>query len=139
MKYDLSNADEAKAALAYLERLITRKNVCEVKKVDPKRSLQQNNYLHLLLGAYGLELGYNIDEAKTVFKRDINPTIFVYEKNGSKFLRSSADLTTAEMTRAIDRFREFADEVNGIYLPPAENVAELRSIENAMERSRNYL
>lgn len=138
MKYNLANPVEVIAARSRVTYLVHKKQVVNIVAVNPKRTLNQNSYLHLLLGAYGLELGYTLEEAKTVYKRDINPEIYVYAKNGSKFLRSSADLDVAAMTRSIDHLREFAKE-QGIDLPAAENVEELRSIENAMEKSNYYL
>lgn len=138
MKYNLADQKEANAAFEYLTKLVGQEAIAEVKIVRPPRSLNQNSYLHVLLGGYGLEVGYTIGEAKTIYKRDANPDIYVYTKNGQTFLRSSAELDVAEMTRSIDRFREFAKE-QGIYLPPAENAEELRSLENAIEANQHYL
>jgi hypothetical protein len=138
MRYLLKNKDELDAAFLYLTKLAGKEVVAEVKEVRPKRSGQQNRYLHLLIGFYGLETGYRLDEAKTIYKRIANPDTFVYEKDGIYFLRSSADLDSAEMTKSIDRFKEFALEHNGVRLPDANNEDELRSIQNKMEES-NYL
>lgn len=138
MKYNLADQSEAGKALDYLLTLTKQGKVAEVKVVRPPRSLNQNAYLHVLLGGYGLELGYTIGEAKIIYKRDANPDTYVYQKNGKTFVRSSADLDVAEMTKTIDRFREFAKE-QGIYLPPAENVDELRSLENSIEQNQHYL
>lgn len=138
MKYNLADPKEAEAAFAYLTELVGKDAIAEVIKVSPKRSLNQNNYLHLLLGLYAMETGHRLDEAKTIYKRDVNPDIYVYEKNGSKFLHSSADLDTAAMTKSIDHFREWAGE-RGIELPTATDQGWLRAIENDMERQRQYL
>lgn len=138
MKYDLSQAKDLHEAFQYLTELGGKEALVEVKHVRKTRSLNQNNYLYLLLGAFATNFGYTIEETKIIFKREVNPSIFVYEKNGQKFLRSTADLDTAEMTQAIDRFREYSSD-NGLELPLATNEAELRSIENAMERSYHYL
>lgn len=138
MKYNLADAKESGAALDYLMTLIKQKKQAEVKILRPARSLNQNSYLHLLLGYFGSHFGYTLDEAKIIYKRDVNPSIYVYEKNKAKFLRSSVDLDTGEMTKTIDRFREFSKE-QGLPLPAAENEAELRSIENEIERAGYYL
>jgi hypothetical protein len=64
--------------------------------------------------------------------------VFVYEKNGMKFLRSSADLTTEEMSKCIERFREFSAG-HGFPIPPANNPADLLSLENEIEKQSRYL
>lgn len=138
MKFNLAIPAEVERARKYFDNLIDKKFIAEVKRVSPKRSLNQNSYLHLLLNAFGLHFGYTLDEAKTVYKRDINPEIFVYEKAGSKFLRSSADLTKEEMTKSIDRLREYSAE-QGYPLPTATDQGWLRELENAVEQNRYYL
>lgn len=138
MKYNLANQIEVERATTYLALLTKQKKVVDVKAVRPGRSLNQNSYLHLLLGYFGSHFGYTIDEAKIIYKRQVNDGIYVYKKNGHAFLRSSADLDTAEMTKTIDRFKEFSKE-QGLPLPAAENEAELRSIENEMEKAGYYL
>lgn len=138
MIYDSSSPTEAGKALDYLLTLTKRGNVIEVKKVNPKRSTQQNSYLHLLLGLYAMETGHRLEEAKVIYKRYANPELFVYKKDNMYFLRSSADLDVAEMTKSIDRFREFAAEQN-IDLPSAMTPEEMRSIANRMEEQQQYL
>lgn len=139
MKFDLKNEHERKAAQEYLDELKGKELVAEVIRVSPKRSLKQNNYLYLLFEEFRRAFGWDtIDEVKTTFKRDINPQTFVYEKNGGKFLRSTAELDTEEMTRCIDRFREWA-ATNGHPLPAATDQEWLRQIENEAERERFYL
>lgn len=138
MRFSLSNPTDAGKALDYLLELTKKGSEATVTRVSPKRSLNQNNYLYLLLTEFGRFFGYTIDEAKTVYKRDINPGIYVYDRNGHKFLRSSADLTTEEMTRSIDRLREFSAE-QGHPLPAATDQDWLKQIENEAERERFYL
>lgn len=138
MKYDLKNATEAGEAMSFLLEQVKAEKKVEVKVIRPRRSLNQNSYLHLLIGAFGAHFGYTLDEAKTVYKRQVNPEIYVYEKNNIKFLRSSADLDTAEMTKSIDRFREFSKE-HGLPLPTAENPDEMRALENMVEQHYHYL
>lgn len=138
MKYNTAIKQEKSQAFSYFMRLANKKYMVEVKRVMPGRTLRQNSYLHLLLGYFGQHFGYTLDEAKTVYKRDVNPSIYVYTKNGAKFLRSSADLDTQEMTKSIDRFREFSNE-QGLPLPTATDQEWLRQIDNEIERSKYYL
>ena len=55
-----------------------------------------------------------------------------------KILRSSKDLTSKEMTTAIDRFRIFASE-QGFYLPEPNETEMLRSIEIQSSKMQNFL
>lgn len=125
----------------YLVQLTSKKNIVEVKKISPKRSLSQNSYLHLLLGAFGQHFGYTLEEAKIIYK-DLNTGMYKYDKEvrGKKhtFYRSSADLDKAEMTKSIDILREWSDRA-GYPLPTATDQGWLMQIENEIERSKYYL
>jgi len=137
MKYNLADKSEKSQAMSYFMKLVNKKSLVEVKKISPKRSLSQNSYLHLLIGAFGAHFGYTIDEAKIVYK-DMNSSTFLYEKNGRKFYRSSADLTKEDMAKTIDTFMQKSAE-QGYTLPLATDQEWLRQIENEIERSRYYL
>lgn len=138
MKYRLALDNEAEDAVNYLQQLIDKDAIVEIKRIRPKRSLNQNNYLHLILSYYGLQVGYTAEEAKTIYKREINPDIYIYQKNGKKFLRSSADLDIEEMSKSIDKFHKYAAE-QGFPLPLATDQEWLMQIENEIERSKFYL
>jgi hypothetical protein len=137
MKYNLADPKDTEQAKYYLDQLIEKKAVAEIKRVLQRRSLSQNRYLHLLLGAFGAHFGYSLDEAKILYKQ-LNPSVYVYRKNGHTFLRSSAGLDTAEMTKTIDRFREQSKEM-GYPLPDATDQAWLMSLENEIERAGYFL
>lgn len=138
MKFNLAIPAEAERADTYYNQLKEKKSLAEIKKVSPKRSLNQNSYLHLLLQAFGSHFGYTLAESKTLYKREVNADLYVYERNGHKFLRSSADLSKEEMMKSIDRFREYSAEA-GYPLPTADNEEWLRSLENTIELNERYL
>ncbi len=137
MKYSTVNPQEAQRAKEYLELLIGRKKTVEIVAVSPKRSLNQNSYLHLLLGAYSAHFGFQLHETKYLYKR-LNQDIYAYVKNGTTFLRSSADLSKEEMTRSIERFRQHSAEQD-YPLPTATDKGWLQEIENAIEQAKYYL
>lgn len=141
MKYNLAIKDEKKAAMSYFMTLANKKCLVEVKKISPKRSLNQNSYLHLLIGAFGVHFGFTLEEAKIIYK-DINASIYKYTKEvagfRTVFYRSSADLSVEEMTKSIDHFRQTSAE-QGCPLPSATDQEWLRQIENEIERSRHYI
>ena len=137
MKYNMANLAEAERAFQYLTDLSGKEAIVEVKKVSPKRSLNQNSYLHLLLGAFGSHFGYSLAESKLIYK-ELNANIYSYKKKHRTFYRSSADLTKEEMMHSIDRFREKSAE-QGYPLPTATDQEWLRQIENTIEQTEKYL
>lgn len=137
MKYNLNVPAEALRATDEMARLKQLGVMIELKKVSPRRSLNQNAYLHLLLGAFGFHFGYTIEEAKIIYK-DINADIYTYTKNNRTFQKSSSQLTKEEMARTIDRFRD-KSAAAGYPLPLATDQEWLREMENVIEQARHYL
>lgn len=137
MKFNTIVPAQAKQATDYLEKLVKKGHLVEVKRVQQKRSLPQNRYLHLIIGYFGVHFGYTAAEAKIVYK-EINADVYHYSKNGHDFQRSSADLSVEEMTKSIDIFRQKSAEM-GCPLPTATDQGWLLEIENAIERERYYL
>lgn len=143
MKYNLSSSHDIAEAQRLLSQLTVDGKMVEIKEVKPRRSLSQNSFLHVLLGAFGSNLGYTIDEAKELYKRlPGNKELYVYTKDvGGKpmeFTRSSADLNKDEMTKSIETLREWSAKM-GYPLPTADNVEELRRLENYIETHERYL
>lgn len=137
MKYNLDKEQDLIAAFDYLAKLAEGKKVVEITRKDPNRSLPQNAYLHLIVGAFGSHFGYTLDEAKEIYK-EVNHDLYLYEKKGRAFKKSSRDLTTAEMSKSIDRFREKSAE-QGYELPLATDKEWLMQIENQIEQAKHYL
>jgi hypothetical protein len=137
VKYNLSDPKEVIAARSRLTYLVTKKRRVDLTEVRRDRTLNQNSYLHLLIADFAVEFGYNLAEAKIVYKR-CSPDLYVYRKHDQTFVKSSADLSLTEMAQSITRFKDFSRE-QGHDLPEAEN-AEWRSlIENNIEKNRRYL
>ena len=143
MLYDLHNELDRERIRTRLEADLQRGAVVEYTRKD-QRTTNQNRYLHLVLGAVALETGNDLQFVKEqYFKRLVNPSIFVKWKEDKiagkvAFLLSSRDLTTEQMSEAIDRFMRWAAE-NGIYIPDPEDAARLQDIELQMARFRRYL
>jgi len=134
MIYDTSDPDELIKAADQLAEFGARGKVVDMKVVRAGRTLSQNAFLHTLLGGLGNFLGYNLDEMKTIYKREINPSLYVYDRNGRKFLKSSTELTKEEMSASIDKLRMFA-EAQGYPLPAESDVAFIRQLQNELERA----
>ena len=145
MIFNLSNPYEVQSFKENVTRLIKSGGYVELKRKSPKRSLSQNAYLHVALGYFGCEYGLSLEEVKVdIFKRECNRDLFEREgmnKKGQtvKYLRSSADLTSAEMTLAIERFRNYSASVAGIYIPAPNEAQFLAYCEQQIERNREYI
>jgi len=137
MIFNLADVHEIAKAREYLNQIARLGKRVEITRKAEQRSLPQNSYLHLLLQYYGTEVGYTLDEAKTLYKR-LNANLYVYEKNGQKFLKSSADLSVEDMAITVDKFIEYA-ESNGIPMPRADNQDFLDLATNSVEAHKKYL
>lgn len=145
MIYDLNTEIDRERLTKRITALFSARKVVEVKVYQPKRTNAQNRYLHAILGEFAMQTGNTLEETKTeYFKKHCNAELFVVTKSlkhiGSiEVLRSSADLDTAEMTTAIDRFRNWSAREAGIYLPSPDEEAYLAAIEAEMQRHRDWL
>lgn len=143
MTYDLSTAYDRQRFETRVRNLVGKGAAVELTE-KAVRSLNQNAYLHAIIGVVAMETGNTLDYAKAeYFKRLVNPSLFVLEKDDKlagkvTYLRSSASLTKEEMGIAIDRFKRWAAE-NGIYLPEPGDKELLASIEIEMAKNRRYL
>jgi len=142
MIYDPKNPLHQKQAIEKLNYFISKEKRFELKAKNDKRSISQNSYLHLILSWFGVETGYTLEEVKQeIFKKHVNTNLF-YDGDIKGIItvsrwRSTADLDTAEMTLAIDRFRDFSIKELGIYLPEPSDLAILQDIENELSKHKN--
>lgn len=146
MWYNLKNPLEIDK---FMDRVTELRNKGTVVELTEKRarSLQANKYLHLMLSKFALEYGYTLDEVKTHFyKVTVNPDIYIRERvdkfSGEiyKYVRSSADLTSDEMSKSIEAFREFWLEEGGYRFPLSDEYIALLHIQHDVENaSKEYL
>lgn len=119
MKFDLSKKNERELAFSKFAFFSEKGKRIVLKEYRHKRSNSQNSYLHVCLGFVAQETGYTLEEAKITLKRQFG-RFMVYEKNGEKFLKSTAHLDTKELTEFIDFIRHTASETLEIYIPTPE-------------------
>lgn len=145
MIYNLSSTLDAQNARTRLELLIKRSCTVELTEKKKKRSLNQNAYLHLLLGYFASQTGNTLEWVKQqYYKKLCNPDIFIGEKEDKflgrmKYIRSSADLRTDEMNLSIERFRNWSASEAGIYLPEPTSDEEIAAMQTEVERYKTYL
>ncbi|MBD5374328.1 MAG: hypothetical protein HDR77_02475 [Bacteroides sp.] len=143
--YDLSNPLHAQNFRLRSDALLRKQCVVELTEKKPQRTTQQNRYLHAALGYFGALTGNTLDYVKRYyFKAHCNPDLFIIEKNDPllgivRTLRSSADLTTEEMTLAIERFRNWAAQDAEIYIPSPDEHRLVQMMEVEAGRARLYL
>ncbi|MDD6211287.1 MAG: hypothetical protein PUB21_11865 [Bacteroidales bacterium] len=145
MLYDLSNPLHKEQFKTRCNFLFQKNAIVELTEKKPKRTNQQNRYLHLILGFFAVETGNTLEFVKTeYFKKLVNPDIFIREKEDKylgkiKILRSSADLDTSESNLSIERFRNWSSSEAGIYLAAPNEEKLLQLIEIELERNKRYL
>lgn len=145
MIYDLSNPYEVEQFKNHVKKCLDKSYVVTLSRKFPQRSLKQNNYLYLILSYFSAESGYSVDEVKIdYFKKTCNPDIFYRERENKrgtkiKYLRSTSELDTGEMTLAIHRFRLWSEFEAGIYLPSAEDGEFLIHCEKEVERNKEFI
>ena len=119
--------------------------VVEIKKRHRPRSLAQNAYLHCILGLFASEIGLTLESAKyDYFKKRYNPDIFLRKRTNRRgqeivYVRSSSDLDTEEMTKAIESFRNKVVEEVGLYIPAPDEHEALLEAEKQIARYAEYL
>lgn len=135
MKYDLSNTLDLNKFKTRIDKLISAGKLIELKEIFPKRTLDQNAYIHVLFGLFGIEYGLTLDESKQLIKG----LLLKYEKRGKEFVKQTSKLDKLEMTRFIDKFRMFSSE-QGCYLPtPDEYRNKWKDFHNIIEQHEKYL
>lgn len=145
MVYDTSNPLDKANFLLRAKKLAESGKIVELTEKKPRRSLPQNKYLHVLLAYFGTQTGNTLEWVKQqYYKKLVNPDLFIREKEDKylgkiKVLRSSADLDTSEFSLSVEKFRNWASQEAGIYLPSADEYIIIQQMEIEIERNKEYL
>ena len=145
MIYNLSSPLDKANFLLRAKKLAESGVIVDLTEKKPRRSLPQNKYLHVILAYFGAQTGNTLEWVKQqYYKKLVNPDLFIREKEDKylgriKVLRSSADLDTSEFSLSIERFRNWAAQEAGIYLPSADEYIIVQQMEIEIERNKEYL
>ncbi|MEZ7746383.1 hypothetical protein [Prevotella jejuni] len=145
MIYDTSNPLDKANFMLRAKKLAEKGVIVDLTEKKPRRSLPQNKYLHVILAYFGAQTGNTLEWVKQqYYKKLVNPDLFIREKKDKylgmiKVLRSSADLDTAEMSLSIERFRNWAAQEAGIYIPSADEAILIQQMEIEIERNKEFL
>ena len=144
MVYDLNNEYQREDFKRRVNDLYTKKCIVELTRKSPQRTCPQNKYLHLILSWWASYYGCSKNYAKLhFFKLECNKEIFVRPdtaKDGTLIneIRSSSELTTEEMTLAIQRFRNYC-ALHECYLLSPEEQEYLLYIDRQIQKDREFL
>lgn len=133
MIYDLTNIVDVANIKIDLRKHIEKGLKVELKKIQKKRSLTINRYLHVCISIFAIEFGLTLEEAKTLLKRKCD--FMIYEKNGIKFLRKTSKLDNLECSKFVEFIRNYASK-QGLYIPDASEY-KLKSFEIDKEISKH--
>lgn len=143
MIYNASKPIDVQNSREKFEDIISKGVIFELKEKRKRRSISQNSYLHLILAYFALQTGYTAGEVKQdIFKKIVNSLTFYDGEFGDLMIqrwRSTADLSTVELTSCIEKFRHYSNEQAGIYLPVPEDLVHLQEIEQEVENNKYYL
>ena len=145
MIYDTSNPLDKANFMLRAKKLAESGKVIELTEKKPRRSLPQNKYLHVILAYFGAQTGNTLEWVKQqYYKKLVNPDLFIREKEDKylgkiKVLRSSADLDTSEFSLSVERFRNWAAQEAGIYIPSADEAILIQQMEIEIERNKEFL
>lgn len=143
--FNLSNPLDNANFLLRARKLAEGGKIVELTEKKPRRSLPQNKYLHVILAYFGTQTGNTLEWVKQqYYKKLVNPDLFIREKEDKylgkiKVLRSSAELDTSEFSLSIERFRNWAVQEAGIYIPSADEAILIQQMEIEIERSKEFL
>lgn len=145
MIYNTSNPLDKANFLLRTKKLAESGVIVDLTEKKPRRSLPQNKYLHVILAYFGAQTGNTLEWVKQqYYKKLVNPDLFIREKEDKylgriKVLRSSADLDTSEFSLSIERFRNWAAQEAGIYIPSADEAILIQQMEIEIERNKEFL
>lgn len=142
--YDTSNPLQKEQFKARSAKLAESGKVVELTEKKPKRTLNQNKYLHICLAYFGCQIGETMEYVKrNYYKILCNKDTFIREREDKflgkiKYLRSSADLDSAEMSLTIERFRNFSS-AQGIYIPSPEEERLIQMMDIEIDQNKPYI
>lgn len=142
--YDTSNPLQKEQFKARSAKLAESGKVVELTEKKPKRTLNQNAYLWLLIGYWATQTGYTKDESEFMYK-EVNKDIYFVEKEivevKTIYVRHTYELDTKEMSLSIEKWRNWSamNEVFPVYLPAPneEHLLQLAQIE--IDRMSKYI
>lgn len=142
-RYRVSDPNDYLEAIDFINRAKEEGFDIDLKKYYKGRSNPQNRFLHMALGLFANRYGCSLTIAKDVYlKQYACPHIFRVDTkdndgNDVTYYRSTADLTTVEMSNVIRNFIDWASS-NGVEIPEPEDDKSVRYCEREIEKTTMY-
>jgi len=137
MKFRFKDKLEVQKARARFEYLVKKESDIDLTEIRDKRTLNQNSYIHVLFGLWGIYYGVNLEDSKLHLKRACH--FMRKEIKGEEFYLRTRDLNTKQMTDFIDWIRNYCSD-NGCYLPtPQEFIENKFYFDREIESNKEYL
>ncbi len=145
MIYDLTDEFQREAYKKRCVSLFNKK--AKVELIDKtNRSINQNSYLHVLIGFAAIKIGEPFEFVKQAwYKQRANRDLFVKEHTDSStgeittYLLSSTALTVEEMSQSIKRFRNWLSVELELDTPDPDNKKAITQIEVEIQRNKEFL
>ena len=144
MIYDLNDPRDFLAASEVFEKACSEKSKIEIRKPKKQRTSPQNRFYHFMLRYFALQYGCTETEASEIYmKRQACPQIFEQTKLNRfgkeiKTFRSSADLSSSEMSSAIRNFMAWAS-IGGIEIPDPDDTVSIKWCEREIEKQESMI
>lgn len=144
MIYNLNDPREYLEACEFFENAVAKRGKIEMRSPRKRRSTKQNAFYYFMLRYFAVEYGCTVTEAALIYMKQIAcPDIFevtTINKFGQEIhtYRSSADLTTAEMSSAIRNFMAWAAS-GGIIIPEPDDHESIRYCERIIEQNESMI
>lgn len=136
MIFDPNLEDYRTKPIEYLKYLMDKSKRFELKELRKRRTINQKGYLYFAFKQVQIDTGYSLEEVKqTLFKEICNPDIFIREGRLGKYLRSSEEVNTKEMSLATERFRDYCVSEMDIYIPEPNEEEKIKMWEAELSRN----
>lgn len=136
MTYDLSKKLDREQFKEKSNYLFMKGFEVELKQVRKKRSLNQNNYLHVVITLFSIEYGEDIETMKQILKYWYG--LFEKKKDAIIYGKTSK-MDSKELTTFIEWIRNKSSKDMGYYIPTSEEYLENQSeINRLMYQNKQY-
>lgn len=137
MIYDLSKPIDLKKYNAYSNKLIEDKATVDLTKKRKKRSLKQNDYLHVVITLFAIEYGESVCAMKQILKHWYG---LFEEKAGAIVYGKTSKMDSKELSTFIEWIRNKASKDLGLYIPTSEEYLENQAeLNRMMYQNKEYL
>jgi hypothetical protein len=146
MIYNPKKQIDVTRAIEKIKYFIQKGQLFELKRMQEKKSLNQNSYFHAIVSWFAFEYGESAEYVKQeMIKKIICPEVFKSEFTNKSTgevrtdWKSFSVISKDETTYVINKFRDYSSKQSGIYLPTPDEKDFLQEIEVQIKNNQQYL